>query len=320
MRSRRKSLFSCVASVLGFLWGSALAVQAQYGPGVELAFLQDTRVTESSGLATSLRYPDPLTGVLWTHNDSGNPPYLFATNRQGEALACFSLVKATNVDWEDMAEGPGYEGTPSLYLADIGDNGRVRNNLAIYRLPEPDAYQSAAYPLVTPLKLVERFALQYPGGAHYDAEAFLIHPVTGAAYIVTKEASGDSRVFRFPKPLTQMVSDSMVTLVEVAAVHITHTYNFGRMITGGDISPDGTKVVLRTYTDAYEWPISAGQTVEQALSNNAWKRFAIPFAQGESIAYRTDGKALLCTYEASPCPLYELPPQAGRGKQAGREK
>jgi hypothetical protein len=283
-------------------------VRAQYGSAVKLADLLDNRVTESSGLATSRLYPDPLTGVLWTHNDSGNLPYLFATNRQGEAIACFAVTEATNVDWEDLAEGPGAKGKPALYIADIGDNNRVRNDLALYRIPEPNAYRGAALPAITPVKVVERFPFRYPGGAHYDAETLLIHPATGEAYIVTKDSGGNSRVFQFPKPLPQQPPNTEITLIQVATLTFSHLLSYGRLVTGGDISPGGTKIALRTYTTAYEWPIHPGQTVAQALTSNGRSSFLVPFAQGESLAYRPDGLALLLTYEASPCPLYELPP------------
>ena len=36
-------------------------------------------IKEASGLVRSRRYPD----VFWVHNDSGNPPALFAVRRDG---------------------------------------------------------------------------------------------------------------------------------------------------------------------------------------------------------------------------------------------
>jgi hypothetical protein len=287
-----------------------MGASAQYAPAVKLADLADSRVAESSGLATSRRYPD----LLWTHNDSGNAPYLFATNRSGAAIACFQVSCPTapvmNVDWEDMAEGPAPGGKPALYIADIGDNNRVRNNLAVYRVIEPDAYTGSLDPAAGPKLVAQRFPFVYPGGAHYDAEALLVHPTTAQTFVVTKDASGTSYVFKFPKPLTQQLPDQVVTLSKVATVKFTSGISYGRMVTGGDISPDGKKVVLRTYTDAYEWPIVGTQSVGYALANNPRKSFPLPFNQGESVAYRPDGLALLTTSEGTPCPLYELPPKS----------
>jgi hypothetical protein len=44
------------------------------------ATFESPRVVESSGVAVSRAYPD----VLWTHNDSGDGPYLYATDLHGK--------------------------------------------------------------------------------------------------------------------------------------------------------------------------------------------------------------------------------------------
>jgi hypothetical protein len=89
----------------------------------------DPRIGESSGVAASRRSP----GVLWTHNDSGDRPYLFATDTSGAALGTFSVTGARNVDWEDIALGR-CAGATCLYLADTGDNNERRSSVALYRL------------------------------------------------------------------------------------------------------------------------------------------------------------------------------------------
>ena len=48
-------------------------------PGLTGTF-HSRRVTESSGVVVSRIHP----GVLWTHNDSGDGPYLYATDLQGD--------------------------------------------------------------------------------------------------------------------------------------------------------------------------------------------------------------------------------------------
>ena len=40
------------------------------------ATIQSPRLIESSGVAVSRAYPD----VLWSHNDSGDGPYVYATD------------------------------------------------------------------------------------------------------------------------------------------------------------------------------------------------------------------------------------------------
>ena len=271
---------------------------------MKLANLADSSIRESSGVAASRRYPDPLQGIVWTHNDSGNRSVLYATNRRGAAINQF-WVDAPNIDWEDIAEGPGVDGSPALYIADIGDNQKARTEVMILRVAEPYAYGGpptfALYP--------DRLRFAYPGGARYDAETLLIDPRTVEAFIVTKDSGGVSRVFKSPGPLTTQTPGELVTLVQVATVRFSSWMSYGRMATGGDIAADGSKLVIRTYTHVYEWPIKPGQSVAQALTFNARRSFSVPFEQGESVCYRPDDRALLLTSEKTPCPLYELPPR-----------
>jgi hypothetical protein len=269
-----------------------------------LANLNDRRIAESSGLAASRTN----TGVLWTHNDSGDGPYLFAIDRQGRTLARFTVNGAKNKDWEDIAVGPGRDGRPALYIGDIGDNSEDRDNLIVYRIPEPlvgagwTRHEANTAP-------AEKFPFRYPDGGH-DAETLLVHPKTGELYIVTKSKRGRSGVYAFPIPLQ---SDRKVTLRKVASLTFTSSFGSGRiaeaerMTTGGAISPDGRRIAIRTYVSAYEWDIAPNQSVGDALKGKPRTIFLPLTRQGESLCYRADGKALLMTSESSPAPLYELP-------------
>src|SRR2546427_1152391 len=60
------------------------------------------RLTESSGVVASRAHP----GILWTHNDSGDGPYLYATDLHGTDRGVVKVTGARNVDWEDIARGP----------------------------------------------------------------------------------------------------------------------------------------------------------------------------------------------------------------------
>jgi hypothetical protein len=84
-------------------------------------------LTEISGIAASRKFSD----VLWAHDASGDSARVFAMATDGTHLATFNLSGATNVDWEDMAIGPGpVAGIDYLYFADTGNNwtrrGRTR--------------------------------------------------------------------------------------------------------------------------------------------------------------------------------------------------
>jgi hypothetical protein len=270
-----------------------------------LAQLQERRVTESSGLAVGGLNPQ----ILWTHNDSGNGPFLYATDRQGRAIATVEVEGARAVDWEDIALGPGADGKPALYIGDIGDNGRSRSNAVIYRIPEPALnFQQTGQRMKS--EPAEAFPFVYPDGKH-DAETLLVHPKTGEIYLVTKAESGKSGVYRFPMPLT---ADRTVTLQRVGTVTFSNPIrmrgrSLGKLATGGAISRDGTRIVIRTYLEAFEWTIRPGQSVADALKQRPRLVNAPFLGQFESICYRADGRGLLTTAEGSPCPLWEIPTQ-----------
>lgn len=300
-RNRRIAMAAVLAAAL---LGGSHPARGQEPKLRLLANLRDTTITESSGLAVSRRHP----GIIWTHNDSGGLPALYATDRTGASIACVTILGAKNVDWEDIAVGPD----EMIYIGDFGDNGRSRSDTAIYGLLEP--------PLNTALRDQQlaggpaaRYPFEYPDG-HHDCETLLVHPVSGAIYLVTKEPSGESGVYRYPMPLQR---ERKVTLERIAAVRFSLPLSFrgqpvGRLATGGAFSPDGSRVAIRSYAECFEWTIGKGQTLEQALAGRP-RRIPVPLlGQFESLCYTADGRALLTTSEGSPCQLWEAPiPLAG---------
>jgi len=64
---------------------------------------------ESSGLAISRTQQ----GVLWSHNDSGDGPSLYAIDIAGKLLGVFHVSGAMARDWEDISTGPCPAGMPT---------------------------------------------------------------------------------------------------------------------------------------------------------------------------------------------------------------
>ncbi|MEO0332433.1 MAG: hypothetical protein AAF223_12225, partial [Bacteroidota bacterium] len=60
-------------------------------------------ISEASGIVASRNNP----GILWTHNDSGHEPKIYAIDTSGEIAGEWVIAGATNRDWEDIAIGPG---------------------------------------------------------------------------------------------------------------------------------------------------------------------------------------------------------------------
>ncbi len=167
-------------------------------------------------------------------------PAFFALSGSGQLLATIDVDGATAVDWEDIAVGPPSSTVAAdrssstgqtLYLADIGDNGRSRRSITVYRTPEPAVDPSSAG--TTAHVTADALSFTYPDGPH-DAEALMVDPRSGDLVIVTKDWSlgGHSQVFRAPG---DRPAGSTTVLEQVATVDLPA----GTLVTGADVSADG---------------------------------------------------------------------------------
>jgi hypothetical protein len=264
----------------------------------QLATLEDRRINESSGLVASRRSP----GLFWTHNDSGDGPLVYAFDRAGRSRGTWRVEGAQAIDWEDIAAGPGpAQGQSYLYAGDIGDNGRKRDFIVVYRFAEPDlSVEQSGGKDARKTEPAEAIRLKYPDGAH-NAEALAVHPTTGDIYVVTK-ANASAGVYKLAAPFDPKVVN---TLTKVGTLRGPDF--FGTLVTGADISPDGRRVALCDYAQGYELTLPEGAKD----FDEVWKQTPVALSlgarlQGESVAYRLDGAALLATSEKTPAPLFEV--------------
>src|SRR5690606_36193488 len=142
-------------------------------------------IRASSGLAVS----HCQDGVLWTHNDSGDLPLIYAAAPEGRHLGVWRVEGAEHIDWEDIALTRTEAGSCVFYIGEIGNNDRKRPGGIIYRFPEAVASAEAASATRQAPRKTQRadaLAFTYPGRPH-EAEPLTVHPKTGVIYIVTKE-------------------------------------------------------------------------------------------------------------------------------------
>src|SRR6185295_16738529 len=105
-----------------------------YGSPLTITTIKDKSISESSGLVASRTMP----GAYWTHNDSGDGPFIYAFDTRGDSFGTFRVSGAEARDWEDIAAGPGPQANKSyLYIGDIGDNDAKRDEVVVYRVAEP---------------------------------------------------------------------------------------------------------------------------------------------------------------------------------------
>ncbi len=256
-----------------------------------LGHVESSRLDELSGL---VRAADE--GVVWVHNDSGGLPRLYALGLDGRIRATLELA-ADARDWEDVARLDAEDGPAQLFAADIGDNRAVRESVVVYRVTEPalDARSLRATP--------DTLTLTYPDSAH-DAEVLLIEPPregspTGRLLIVTKRHI-PNRVYGCALPAT---GSARLALEDLGAVQGI----IDPMLTAGDLSPDGSRVVLRTYTTAFEWDVPDGDVAVALTGARPSRPIALPTQQqGEALGYAPDGSRLLTVSEGERPPLYRI--------------
>lgn len=228
------------------------------------------QIDEASGMADSRSQP----GNVWIEQDSGSPAELALLGYDGSVKGKISVPNADNRDWEELAMGPGpNQGTNYLYIGEIGDNNAQHPFSRIYRLPEPANLQ-------TPITQVERINFRYPDGPR-DAEAMFVDPLTKDIYIITKREPNNVRLYRLPYP--QNINE--VTVAE----------SYGELpitfVTGAAISPDGSEIAVRTYTNIAYWKRNPNQTIADALQNGNTRQ--LPYRvepQGEAICFDKEGK------------------------------
>jgi len=218
-------------------------------------------------------------GVLWTHNDSGDRPRVLAVAPDGRALAEIAVEGAENVDWEDIALGPGPKGGDALYVGDIGDNEAQRSSVVVYRIDEPRVAEG-----LTQSKPAQRLTLRYRDGAH-DAEALLVDPSSGALVIVTKDFGGTAAVYVADRPRAGVTT----TLRRIGDL----TLDAAEPITGGALSADGHTILIRSYDGAFAWSRRAAEPLAAALRRRACAAHAdlLVEGQGEAVALTADGRA-----------------------------
>lgn len=236
--------------------------------------LARTDLVEISGVAASRVTP----GLLYIHNDSGNPNQVYLTDGSGADKGTLTLTQQNNRDWEDIAVGPGpIAGKSYVYVADIGDNDAKYNTVMIYRFPEPDL-TGKSLPFIMDVTNVDKIELKYPDGPR-NAETLMVDPLTRDIYIASKE-SNLSKIYvaRYPQSITTVTTLS--PLVELL---------FNKA-TGGDISADGSEILLRSKEQVWYWKLPAGTSISAGLVTKP--QYAPYFKnepQGEGIGFAADG-------------------------------
>jgi hypothetical protein len=274
--------------------------RAPYNEPKVVGKLESEEIKESSGLTASKCQPD----VFWTHNDSGDEALVYAMDSKGGHRGTWKVTGAENDDWEDIASHKDSSGKCFLYIGEIGNNARTRAAQSVYRVAEPviaedDASSSRKNSKATVQS--EKLSFNFPDSPH-DAETLMVHPATGDIYVVSKVLTGPAGVYKI-KP--QFGSGDVQKAEKIGDLSVPAVPN--GLLTSGDISPDGKRVVVCDYFAAYELALPAGTK----NFDDVWKQKPLKFETGkreigEAIAYAADGDSVFLTSEKKRSPVIEI--------------
>jgi hypothetical protein len=272
-------------------------VASDYSAPVVVGRIETEEIKESSGLTAS-----ECQDVLWTHNDAGNGPLIYAMSLEGKHLGTWHVEGARAIDWESITSIKAKDGKCSLIIGDIGDNDEARTELELYRVPEPaaspeTASSSGANPLKT--EAAQSMKYSYPDGKN-NAETILVHPQSGDIYVVTKKKTGKAAAYRI-KP---SFGDAAVVKAERVAEVAVPSKPEG-LLTGGSISPDGKRIMLCDVKSGYELVLPEGAANFDAIWSQPFKPVDLgDRKQGEGVSYGRDGVSLYASSEKKNSPLF----------------
>ncbi len=255
-------------------------------------------LVENSAAAMSVHQP----GVLFTINDSGNDPLLFAIDTTGANRGMWRVSGVANADWEAASIGPCDAQRPSgcVYIGDTGENTGPNPSRAIYRVVEPTADGGRGF--VQP----EVLQYTYPDQRH-DVESMYV-AVNGDIFLITKRPL--LRGSRLRPALVFRISASAwgasgrVVAEFVDSLPIVPGSVPFRLITDASLAPDGHHVAVRTYSQVFIFATdSITGAVNHAVAPSVCDLAPLGEGQGEGVAWVNTRGRLAFTSEGRRAPL-----------------
>ena len=256
---------------------------------------------EASGLAASRRAKD----ILWTHDDSGGAPVLYAVDTAGMKRGSIRVTGVKNEDWEDVAAF-SREGKPWLLIADTGDNDAKRDTVRVHVLEEPPTTQLKP---TADLEVAPTYSLRirYEDGPR-DCESVAVDAVEGAIYLLTKR-NAPPRLYRVPLGASQekqVVARYLGPVPELAGtspIDALFKHVAGKRAawpTGFDISSDGRLAVVLTYGAPVVFARQGKETWGETFKREPTRLLFHGLPQAEGICFASDGSAIYVVSETTP--------------------
>lgn len=239
-------------------------------------------INEISGIAASYKNK----GFYWVHNDSGDLARVFLIDSTGDIKATVTLEHLANRDWEDIAsyKDPN-SGKSYIYLADIGDNYKQFDLKYIYRIEEPAIDTDKNQEII--IGEVQQLTFSYSAGRK-DAETLLVDPLNADIFIISK---WENEVDLYTMPSNFNSTDTLV-LDKISSLPIS-------IAVGGDISPDGSELIIKTYNKIFYWKRTNQEPINTMLETPGNEVLYTPDFQEEAICWTLNGRNFITIGE---CP------------------
>ena len=261
----------------------------------ECGTMSKNTMPETSGLAASRTTP----GYLWAHGDenTGSKKKIVAIQPNGTLAMTVNISSGDpgRDDWEDIATGV-YGGTNYLFIGAIGDNDlQYKDAYYIYYFAEP------AITSGTKNVSVQYIRFGFPDNKAHNAETLMYDNVEQMFYVADKVKDGVCHLYRLP--FRTDYGTSVQTLTEVCALGNGDKFNY---LTGGDITPDGRWMAIKSKKYVLLWERQGNESLSQTAQRKPLQIAAYEEEeQGESIAWSDNTTFYTTSDSKKDTPIYQ---------------
>ncbi|MGB5819722.1 MAG: hypothetical protein WBG90_09580 [Saonia sp.] len=218
---------------IGFLVFSCLLSCSNYGQLTYIAKLPK-KLKENSGIVSFEK------STVWIVEDNGNQDEIYQVDLNGKLLKELKVKNAKNRDWEDLTK----DNQGNLYIADFGNNANKREDLVVYKTPNPEIEKGDKIDAVA-IRFNYPEQKDFPpekDSLFFDAEALFYHD--NYLYIITKNRAtpftGEALVYKIPSEKGTYEAQYVSKFIPCTTQKICE-------VTAADISPDGKKIAVLGY-------------------------------------------------------------------------
>jgi len=244
--------------------------------------IENNIIEEASGLVESVENSNSL----WTHNDGGDGPFLYLISSfDAKILKKISLVEIKNEDWEDLAIGPSILGDTStyIYLGDIGDNKKNKTikKIHFFREPKIKDFDNELIE-INDIKTISFYSEK----KIENFETLMIDPNSKELFLIAKNKKKKQNIYKID---TENIE---IDEIQKAKKYLTlNLKNLKGEITGGEISRNGQKCLIKTYKNVFLWERKKDEKWKNIWSQAPKILKYIPESQGEAICWSNDENA-----------------------------